>query len=170
VQEREAQIAALEAATRQLQERFGAEIADGSVRIRGGGGRLSVGLSDRILFASGQAELSEQGKNILRRVAQSLANVEGRVIQVEGHTDSMQPSRALQERFPTNWELSAARATNVVRFLSEECDIPGEKLVASAISAFRPAASNRTETGRRRNRRIELELVPMRAREAAADP
>lgn len=161
VQEREAQIAALEAAQREIQERFGAEIASGNVHITGGGGRLSVGLSDRILFASGEAALSEQGKALLRRVAESLKEIEGRVIHVEGHTDAMRPSRALQERFPTNWELSAARATNVVRFLSEECGISGERLVASGLSEFQPAASNRSEAGRRRNRRIELNLLPV---------
>ena len=163
VREREAQIAALEAAQRDLEARFGSEIADGSVHITGGGGRLSVGLSDRILFPSGSATLSEQGKALLRRVAESLRTIEGRIIQVEGHTDALQPSRALAEQFPTNWELSAARATNVVRFL-EECEISGDRLVASGFSQYRPAANNRTETGRRRNRRIELNLLPAPAR------
>ena len=160
VREREAQIAALEAAQRELEGRLGSEIADGSVHITGGGGRLSVGLSDRILFASGSATLSEPGKALLRRVSESLRTLEGRLIQVEGHTDSLAPSRALSEQFPTNWELSAARATNVVRFLGEECGISGDRLIASGFSQFRPAGNNRTEVGRRRNRRIELNLLP----------
>lgn len=160
VEEREAQIAALEEAQREIQERFGAEIASGNLHVTGGEGRLSLGLSDRILFGSGEAELSDQGKALLERMADSLRDIEGRIIQVEGHTDAMRPSAALQERFPTNWELSAARATNVVRFLSEECNIPGDRLVASAFSRYKPAASNRSATGRQRNRRIELNLLP----------
>src|SRR5688500_18491721 len=110
VQEREAQIAALESATRDLRQRLGAEIADGTVSIRGSGSELSVGLSDRVLFPSGQDQLTPQGKALLRRVAESLRGVQDRVIQVEGHTDGVNPSPALRERFPTNWELSAARA------------------------------------------------------------
>jgi chemotaxis protein MotB len=91
------------------------------------------------------------------------------VIHVEGHTDGVNPSPALRERFPTNWELSAARAINVVRFLQTQGNIPGPRLVASGFSEFRPAASNRTEVGRRRNRRIELNLIAAPRREAAAD-
>lgn len=164
VQQQDAQIQALEAAQREIEQRFGAEIASGDIRIRGGGGNLSIGLADQILFPSGQAELSERGKALLRRVAESLATLQNRLIQVEGHTDSMPLSAGLRERFPTNWELSAARATNVVRFLTEECSVPGERLVASGFSQYHPAASNRSATGRRRNRRIELNLLPLARR------
>ncbi len=159
VEERETQIAELEAAQRTLQEQLGAEIASGDVHITGGGGELSVGLADQILFPPGEAALSDRGKTLLRRVAESLAELDQRVIQVGGHTDAMPPSRQLQERFPSNWELSTARATNVVRFLTEECGIPGERLVASGFSQYRPASSNRSAAGRRRNRRIELTLA-----------
>lgn len=166
VQEREAQIAQLEAAQQRLQEQFGAEIASGDVHITGGDGELSVGLADQILFPPGEAALSDGGQALLRRVASSLAQIEDRVIQVGGHTDAMRPSRQLAERFPTNWELSTARATNVVRFLTEECGIAGERLVAAGFSQYRPAASNRSSAGRRRNRRIELTLAPVPRRGA----
>jgi chemotaxis protein MotB len=66
----------------------------------------------------------------------------------------------LRERYPTNWELSAARATNVVRHLQEKARLPGERLVASGFAQYRPAASNRSQAGRRQNRRIEIVLVP----------
>lgn len=66
---------------------------------------------------------------------------------------------ATQERFPTNWELSTARATNVVRFLQESGNIPGERLVAMGFAQYRPAASNASASGRQQNRRIELVLI-----------
>ncbi len=160
VEERDAQIAALEAARRELEERMHGEIASGDIELSGTGGRFSIGMADQILFPSGSAELSPRGRAILARIAPSLLSIEGRVIQVEGHTDAMPVSAELAERFPTNWELSTARATNVVRYLTDECSVPGERLVASGFSQYRPRASNRTTVGRRRNRRIQLNLLP----------
>jgi chemotaxis protein MotB len=83
------------------------------------------------------------------------------VFQVGGHTDN-QPikSEEVKARFPTNWELSAARATNVVRFLEETAGIPGKRLVAAGFSEFRPMASNKKEKTRAQNRRIEIALLP----------
>jgi chemotaxis protein MotB len=80
---------------------------------------------------------------------------------VGGHTDATPLSATTQERFPTNWELSTARATQVVRFLQEQCAIPGERLAAAGYSQYRPATSLDTPAGRRRNRRIELTLRPL---------
>jgi chemotaxis protein MotB len=169
VEERDAQIADLEAARRELEERMRAEIASGDIELTGSGGRMSIGMADQILFPSGGTELSPRGRAVLTRVAESLRSLEGRLIQVEGHTDSMPLSAELQERYPTNWELSTARATNVVRFLMDECEVPGERLVASGFSQYQPRAPNRSTTGRRRNRRIELNLLPLPHR-AEANP
>ena len=69
-------------------------------------------------------------------------------------------------KFPTNWELSVARATNVVRFLQEKAKVPGERLVASGYGEFHPVASNKSSAGRARNRRIEILLVPTMAPKA----
>ncbi|MDQ3031211.1 MAG: OmpA family protein [Myxococcota bacterium] len=158
---RDAQLAELEAMTASLQEQLQAEITAGDVQIEESGGRLAVRLADQILFAPGQAELSVRGQAVIRRVAQSLARMEGRLVQVEGHTDSTPLSADAQSRFPSNWELSTARATHVVRFLADECAIPGERLVAAGLSQYRPVGDNATMAGRRRNRRIELTLLPM---------
>lgn len=158
---RDAQLAELEAMTASLQAQLQAEITAGDVQIEERDGRLAVRLADQILFAPGQAELSARGQAVIRRVAQSLARMEGRLVQVEGHTDATPLSADAQSRFPTNWELSTARATHVVRFLQDECEIPGERLVAAGLSQFRPVGDNATMAGRRRNRRIELTLLPM---------
>ncbi len=161
VQARDAQIEALQAAQQELQQKLGQEIANGDVQIYGGSGHLSVGLASKVLFPSGHADLSDRGKAILKRVAESLSGLTDRLIQVGGHTDGLPVSHDLEAQFPTNWELSTARATNVVRFLTEECSVPGQRLVASGFAQYRPVASNRTAAGRRRNRRIEITLLPM---------
>lgn len=95
-------------------------------------------LIDKIVFDSGEAELNDAGKEVLRQVGETLAKVPDEIIQVTGHTDNKPISRKLAERFPTNWELSVARATNVVRFLQEEVKIPGDRLVAAGMAEYRP--------------------------------
>jgi chemotaxis protein MotB len=130
------------------------------VTIEGGGGRLAVRLTDQVLFPSGSAELSERGRALLTRVAATLRSIEDRNIVVEGHTDSTPLTGDSLARWGSNWELSTARATHVVRFLSESCEVPGDHLIASGRAAFEPLGDNETPRGRRLNRRIELTLVP----------
>jgi chemotaxis protein MotB len=137
------------------------QITAGNVKIRRRGNELVVELAAQILFESGSAELNEAGKKVLSQVAGSLASLKNHTIQVGGHTDQMRVANPeTQERFPTNWELSTARATNVVRFLEDRGKLPGSRLVAAGFSQFRPVASNATEPTRQKNRRIELVLLP----------
>jgi chemotaxis protein MotB len=168
VEEREEEIARLSAAQRSLQERMGDEIRRGDILVQNIDGELKVKLADQILFASGDAELSRRGQAVLRRVAETLVGLDDHVIEVSGHTDATPVSERIAERFATNWELSTARATDVVRFLEDECAVPGERLVATGYSHFRPVADNGSAAGRRRNRRIELTLRPNRSGGAAA--
>jgi len=156
----EAQLETLRAAKEALEEQLQAEIARGDVAVTGEGGLLTVNVADRVLFPSGSAQLSNTGKAVLRRVAGTLRSLDDRVIEITGHTDSAPLSPSLQETFATNWELSTARATNVVRFLQDECEVPGERLVARGRASYAPVATNRSARGRQRNRRIELTLAP----------
>lgn len=140
------------------------EIDAGDIRVSERGGLLVIDVSDTVLFGVGDATLSERGQKVLTRLAESLkALPEQAVFQVGGHTDN-QPikSEEVKAKFPTNWELSATRATNVVRFLEETCQIPGKRLVAAGFSEFRPVASNAKPKGRAKNRRIEIALLPPR--------
>jgi chemotaxis protein MotB len=89
-----------------------------------------------------------------------LKKAEGRQIEVQGHTDNVPIAGALAKKFPTNWELSAARATNVARLLHDEAKIDPKRLTATAFSEFAPRAPNDTPEGRRKNRRIEILLGP----------
>ena len=136
------------------------EIQAGNVHIVRRGNDLVVDLADQILFESGKSEVHENGKKVLGQVAPTLAQLGEYTIQVAGHTDSARVTNpATQERFPTNWELSTSRATNVVRFLQETGKVPGERLAAMGLAEYRPAASNASSDGRQKNRRIELVLM-----------
>ncbi len=157
---KEEELAKIKAAADELGEKLKAEIARGDVRLSQTGGDLKVDLVDKILFDSGDARISRRGQGVLARVASALARVEDRQIQVAGHTDDAPISRRLVGRYPTNWELSTSRATNVVRFLQEKAHLPPARLVASGYGPFHPIASNAAPRGRARNRRIEILLAP----------
>ncbi|MFL5345668.1 MAG: OmpA family protein [Hyalangium sp.] len=160
VQEKEAELARLKATYQNLEEKMKAEIADGEIRLSQAEGRIQVDLVDKILFDSGEASLTEHGAGVLARLGAVLVGVEGRTIQVSGHTDDSPPSQRLAATFPTNWELSVARAVNVVRFLQEKANVPARRLVAAGYGETHPVASNATPKGRARNRRIEILLIP----------
>lgn len=142
-----------------LLEKLKPEISQGQVTITELKGRLTVTLADSILFEPGKAEVRKGGREILGKVAPILKDVSDKSIRIEGHTDNVQISRALAQRYPTNWELSAARAINVARFLQDQGIDPGN-LSAVACGEWKPVATNDTAEGKARNRRIEIILVP----------
>jgi len=161
--ERDKLEAELKRAQSELSSILEPEINAGNVRIKRRGNELVVDVSDQILFDSGNAAINDGGLKVLANVAPSLARLEGYTIQVGGHTDNTRVTNPeTQERFPTNWELATARATNVVRFLEERGKIPGARLEAAGFAQFRPVAGNTTAEERQKNRRIELVLVPTR--------
>ena len=124
--------------------------------------KLKVIFIDKILFDSGSVEINPRGKELLMIMAGSLKDSQDQEIVVEGHTDDVPLSAALRKRFPSNWELSTARAATVARFFQEEGGIPAEKLSARGYSFYRPVASNETAQGRHQNRRIEIILSPVK--------
>ena len=160
VQAKEDELTRLKGTAQELEEKMKAEIARGEIRLSQANGRLQVDLVDKILFDSGDAKISKRGEEVLARVGAVLSNVQDRQIQVAGHTDGAPISPRLVERYPSNWELSTSRATNVVRFLEEKAHVPPKRLVASGYGPFHPIASNATAAGRARNRRIEILLTP----------
>jgi chemotaxis protein MotB len=164
--ELEEQVAAREqelASVRETQDELVAElqeeIADGRIQVERLKGQLRVDMVDEILFDSGEAEVKAAGQAILRRIAEVLAKSD-KTVQVQGHTDNVPIRGRLASRYPTNWELSAARAVNVVRFLHERAGLAPDRLSATAHSEHRPRAANDTDQGRRKNRRIEILLGP----------
>ena len=115
---------------------------------------------DKILFDSGSAEINDKGKQLLLVVAESVRANKDESILVEGHTDNLPLGPTLKQKFPSNWELSVARAAAVVRFLQKEGRLQPERLAAHGYSFYRPVASNKNIEGRRQNRRIEIILGP----------
>ena len=137
-----------------------AELAKGGIWIKRVRDRLSITMVDRLLFDSGQAQVKPDGLNVLKEVSEALKSVTDKQIRVEGHTDNVPIGSKLRDRFPTNWELSTARATSVVRYLIEKGGVDRAGLSAVGYADSRPVASNDIEEGQARNRRIEIVLYP----------
>jgi chemotaxis protein MotB len=136
------------------------EISQKEIALHQAKERLVVTILDRVLFPSGQATLTPAGQRVLEKVGVILAKVNDRRILIEGHTDNVPIGPALSMRFPTNWELSTARATEVVKYLIIQVKLPAERLSAVGRADTAPVASNVNEEGRQQNRRIEIILLP----------
>ena len=142
----------------QLLENMKREIAQGQVTISELKGKLTVNMEAAILFDSGKADVKEDGLVILQKMVDTLKAVKDKAIRIEGHTDNVQISGALTRVFPTNWELSAARAINVTKYLQQQ-GLDAAILSATAFGEYKPVADNTTKEGRAKNRRIEITLV-----------
>ena len=111
-----------------------------------------IRFTNRVLFNSGSADLENEGLLVLAKVANVLDFIDN-YLEVEGHTDS-QPTNG--GAWPSNWELSAVRASGVVRFMIDPGGIPAERLLAMGLADTNPIASNNTAEGRQENRRVEI--------------
>lgn len=158
-QEKERALAQVKGTYDSLVSELKSEIKEGQIKITQLKDKLTVNMVDKILFDSGSAVIKKNGKQVLDRVADILKNVKDQEIKVEGHTDNVPISARLLEKFPTNWELSTARATTVVRYLQER-GVPPTVLSAQGYAEFQPVAQNDTEENKAQNRRIEIVLVP----------
>ena len=132
------------------------EIAQGQITITELKGKLTLDVVDKILFASGDATVKKEGLAVLKRVVDILKTVKDKAIRIEGHTDNRPIHTA---RYPSNWELSAARAINVTHYLEQQGIAPAI-LSAVAYGQYKPVANNGTTEGRAKNRRIAIVLVP----------
>ncbi len=135
------------------------ELADGQIEIEQLRTGIRLNLAQDVLFASGSAKLSRAGTAVVNKVAGRLKKAPYR-IQVQGHTDPIPIRSTLRNRYPTNWELAAARASQVVRLLAEQ-GVGPDRLRAVSFAEYRPVASNETTEGRAKNRRIEIRLEPL---------
>lgn len=136
--------------------RFQSLIDGGQVSVNIVRGRMVIQLPQDILFASGSANIGAEGRRTLQEVGSVIAELDDREFQVEGHTDDVPIST---ERFPSNWELSSARALSVVRLLVQ-AGVDPEEVSGAGFAEFQPVASNDDPEGRRRNRRIEIVMLP----------
>ena len=147
-----------------FEKQFADEIKRGIIAIERDGNLQRFMFSDRILFKTAEAELQPLGRITLTAVGRLLQHYKTdeqgkrlyQSVQIEGHTDNI-PIITLQ--FPSNWELSSARAIAVLRLFLDEVGINPQTLIATGYGEHRPVVSNTTETGRSKNRRIEIVLV-----------
>ena len=156
---KEAEVKTVSKTYEELLAEMKGEIEQGQIAITELQGKLTVDVVDRILFDSGQAEVKPEGLAVLKRVVEILMTVTDKVIRIEGHTDNIPIAGTLAKRYPTNWELSAARALNVTRYLEKE-GIDPTILSAAAFGEYQPVAENDTSKGRAKNRRIAIILLP----------
>jgi chemotaxis protein MotB len=144
---------------KELMQEMKGEIAQGQIAITELKGKLTMDVVDKILFASGESAVKKEGLAVLKRVVDILKNMKDKNIRVEGHTDNVQITSRLAKVYPSNWELSAARAINVTKYLQQQ-GIDPKILSATAFGEFQPLADNSTPEGRAKNRRIAIILLP----------
>lgn len=165
LEEREQKIVRVTDTYKNLMEHLSQEVQDGKVRIDQGESRLRLNLVDKILFPSGSSALTQRGKEVLRKVGYALKDTKDRKIMIEGHTDDRPLSASLRKTYASNWDLSAIRASAVVRFLQEEVGIDPRLLSATGYSMYQPLVDNDSTERRQQNRRIEIVLIPLSPKE-----
>jgi chemotaxis protein MotB len=142
-----------------LQSKFKRMIDAGHLKVTTRHGRIVLQLHNDILFDTGEAELKPDGKTAVGEIAAALKGVGMKRFQVAGHTDSEPITTETKKKFPTNWELSTARAIEVVKLLVQDGVEPGV-LSAAGYGPYDPVATNASADGQSKNRRIEITLVP----------
>lgn len=139
----------------ELRRRLGAGV---EVSLRGG--LVVIELPDQVLYKSGEAKLTSAGQATLRKVASALNSQFAEYpVRVEGHTDA-DPIRRTRKLYRSNWELSAARALEVVHFLTEQCGVDAKRVHAAAFGEHQPVAPNTTAGNKQRNRRVAVVVLP----------
>jgi chemotaxis protein MotB len=144
----------------QLNQQLQAEIAADQVKIQQLQDRLKVTMLNEILFPEGGWELGPKGKQTLNKIVPVLQGLQGKRVEVNGYTDNVPIAPEFRWRFPSNWELSTTRATDVVRYLVSQGVNPAI-LSATGYGEQDPVASNDTAAGRAQNRRVEIVIATM---------
>ena len=139
-----------------LEDEMRSDLESKDVTISNLRGKLTVNILDRVIFDSGEAVMKPDGESVMRKIAALLSGHPELKIQVVGHTDNV----PIRSRFPSNWELSTARALAAVHFLTEKAGVDPRRLGAVGYGEFRPIADNATAEGRAKNRRIAITILP----------
>jgi chemotaxis protein MotB len=136
------------------------QIENQEITIKAFKDKISVTFVDRILFEFGKATITSEGGKILEKVGGILKNVQGKQIRIVGHTDNIPIMPEYRYKFPSNWELSGARAAAVIRYFQKNIHLDPKNLEAVGRSFYEPIASNETSQGRAQNRRVEIIISP----------
>lgn len=116
---------------------------------------LVISLREKLMFDSGEAEIYQEAKYILKDITKEIIDVPNDT-RIEGHTDNVPIGPELRSKFPTNWELSTARATNVTRYLLETLKFPPGRISSAGYGEYQPVMDNDTEEYRAMNRRVDI--------------
>ena len=135
------------------------EVKADEVRIKQLQGRLTITMIDEVVFSSGSAEMNAKGRATLEKIVGTLQGTSDKRIVVRGYTDNEPIGAHLRGRYPSNWELSTARATEVLKWLVEAGGLPEQRLSAAGFGPFRPRTPNTSSEARARNRRVDLIVV-----------
>jgi chemotaxis protein MotB len=141
----------------QIEKQLRAEIENGEITLKRYKTKTIINIDNSILFDSGQAMLKKKVRKSLAKIAQAINKYPDNNIQIEGHTDNV-PIHT--ERFPSNWELSSARALAVLRFFVDRTDMDPRKLSAVGYGEYHPLAPNDTKENKRLNRRVDIVILP----------
>jgi len=143
----------------QLVKSLEGEIGQKTVEIQHFKDALTINIMDKIFFDSGKAEIKPEGADVLRRVGAILKTVPDKIIRIEGHTDDVPIGPKIVEKYPTNWELGAARAANVAEYFRKEVGIDPKRIAVVSYSMYRPLVPHTTQENKAKNRRIEIVLL-----------
>ena len=154
-----AEMQKLTAAQRGLVKALRPEIEKGSITVDLNNERLLINLASGYLFGSGEDQLKPAGADALKRVGSILKDYPEYRVEVAGHTDNRPIRSSLKKKFPTNKELSEARAANAVKALTDG-GVSGSGLKAAGYADTKPVAPNATDAGRQKNRRVEVRVTP----------
>jgi len=143
----------------QLLASLGKEVGQKTIEIQHYKDALTINIMDKIFFDSGKAEIKPEGTDVLRRVGTILKEVPDKMIRIEGHTDDIPIGQKIAEKYPTNWELGAARAANVAEFLRKDVGVDPRRIAVVSYSMYRPIVPHTTKENRAKNRRIEIVVI-----------
>jgi flagellar motor protein MotB len=148
------------AAHEAITARFRDDINSGAISVRTVNGVLIIYVQDTFAFKPNSPDLNDAFEAKLKVLAEEFAKTPDKMIRVEGHTATGGGmSKAELQKYPSSWELGAARAISVVRYFQNQCNVKPENMVVVTFGAFRPIASNNAESGKKLNRRVEISLV-----------
>lgn len=158
LENRNQKLTKLQAENRKIQSELKKKLEEGAVRTENE--RVYITLESRILFNLGDVHVREEIRPELNQIAQTLKKYPDREILVEGHTDDLPLKNELKRKYGSNWELSAQRAINVLKYLVYNRGISKERIGAVAYGQFRPRVPNTSTENRAKNRRVEIVLLP----------
>lgn len=163
LKDRKQKLTELQKQNQEIQKELNQKLKEGDVRTEDES--VYVSLESRILFGLGAVGVREEVRPVLDKIAKTLKKYPDREILVEGHTDNLPLKNELEEKYGSNWELSAHRAINVLKYLVYNQEIAKERIGAVAYGQFRPRVKNTTPEKREKNRRVEIVLLPSKVPE-----